>query len=725
MKKIHIIVPVYNPPEKFFRECLRSIREQEHKNFACILVDDGSQPETAAICDEVATQDPRFTVIHKQNEGANYARRDGVFSALADGAEYISFIDSDDTVESGYLSMMLGTLLETGADACFCGFNFVCDGKTTAPHWSPSPSESGTSEDRRGMVLSVLDIPHNRFGTRVNICGGLYRTSLFDGVDWDFSNVKIGEDTRISCQLMLNTRKAAYLQDRLYNYIQHHASAMHTEDALKTWDSIIESKYAVAGFIKQCVPEFDFAEHCAIREAQYYYGLLEKLLATGADGRLLRDETDECVRHIRHAMKTLGAILAFSRRQRVGLFVLNVAGLSAYRLLRKMTKRRTAAVGMIVTLVSYDNYGCIIQRYALQKFLDGKSFYFNSFFIGSCATKTPLRKTIANPMYSAKAFFRVCKRLLSGRRPLFDMGKIIPFGRMKWTRRFVKMRIRQKRFDVRNAGGYGTYIVGSDQVWREWGADLPRALCFFLDFVINPQAKRIAYAASFGKDTLESAGLSGREEEIRPLLGKFDAISVREESGVKIIKETWGLDATHVLDPTLLLTREDYSTLIDNPVCPIHDVKSVFYYFIDMSVDKMSLVEKIARKLGVEFDGIYPGKYCTLLPVEQWLKGFRDSDFIVTDSFHGTAFAIVNRKSFVVFANEMRGIARITSLLGALGLEERMVVEEKIECFNLSKLNAIDYDAVHAKLDKLREFSGNWLLTQLRKPKSSVYSIST
>ena len=342
--RVHIIVPVYNTPEKLFRDCLRSIREQEHINFTCIVVDDGSAPETAALCDEAVARDSRFTVVRKKNEGLAYARRDGTLAALADGAEYISFIDSDDSVDHRYMSMMFGKLLETNSDACFCGLNLVCDGKTTVSDWSPS--ESGTSEDQHGILMSVLDLPHKNFGTRFIVWAGIYRASLFDGVDWEFTNVKIrvGDDTRMSWQLMLKVQKVAYLQDGLYNYIQHQSNMTLSMGALERLEQITENKYAMIEFAKQRVPGFDehdFTEYSAFGEVRTFSGFLGHLLNSGVNGRIRRDEAVRCVRHIRRAMKTPGAsswVSRFPRNQRIGLFVLNRMGLHAYRLYRSLLK---------------------------------------------------------------------------------------------------------------------------------------------------------------------------------------------------------------------------------------------------------------------------------------------------------------------------------------------------------------------------------------------------
>jgi len=334
--RVHVIIPVYNPPEKFFRECLRSMAAQTHENFSCVLVDDGSAAGTAAICDEMAAADPRFRVVHKTNGGTAYARRDGVLAAIADGAEYIAFVDSDDSVEPGYLAVMLEKLLETETDACFCAFNIVSGDTVTTNGWAPS--EPGVSADRCGLLLSVFGFPHGNFGSRMVVWAGIYRASLFNGIDWDFNRIKIGEDTRLSWQLMLNSRNAAFVADRLYNYVQNNSGAMQSADYAKKQEFTYESWVAMIGHAKRAGIEKGFADCRAECEAHVFYNLLERMIGAGADGRFLRNETDECVRRIRGAMKSPGALSRFSRRKRMGLRILGFAGFKAYRFCRSLYK---------------------------------------------------------------------------------------------------------------------------------------------------------------------------------------------------------------------------------------------------------------------------------------------------------------------------------------------------------------------------------------------------
>jgi len=336
MNKVHIIVPVYNPPAKFFQDCLRSIGEQTHEDFKCVLVDDGSAPATAAICDEVATLDPRFTVIHKKNEGTAFARRDGVHAALADNAEYIVFVDNDDTVESGYLSVLLGMLRKTNTDACFCWLNVVRNGVASASEWSPP--ESGVSDDKRGILAQLYGRPHKNFGVRYTVWAGIYRSVLFDGINWEFNNGLIGEDTRLLAQLVLNAGTVSYVPDKLYNHVQHGGNTDDSVSKFRRLCLLDKTRHMIADLAKSRVPGFDLNEYAAFCEYWDFNRELFTILDSNAENSPRKDDANECVRHILHAMKILYGLSLLSRRQRVGMVVLKTAGMRAYHAWHKNEK---------------------------------------------------------------------------------------------------------------------------------------------------------------------------------------------------------------------------------------------------------------------------------------------------------------------------------------------------------------------------------------------------
>lgn len=225
-----------------------------------------------------------------------------------------------------------------------------------------------------------------------------------------------------------------------------------------------------------------------------------------------------------------------------------------------------------------------------------------------------------------------------------------------------------------------TYVVGSDQVWRPVFS--PCITNYYIDFDQRDHIVRIAYAASFGIDTWEYDRQT--QQVCAGYAKKFDAISVREDSGVTLCRNYLGVAAEHVLDPTMLLRREQYEKLATDR----HTLASkgnLLTYILDPSPEKSTIVGNVSRKLGLtpfsvmphrEADvlncAMYPEE-CTSPAVEQWLRGFMDARYVIVDSFHGCVFSILFNKPFIAIANCSRGETRFTSLLRTFGLEGRLI----------------------------------------------------
>lgn len=245
------------------------------------------------------------------------------------------------------------------------------------------------------------------------------------------------------------------------------------------------------------------------------------------------------------------------------------------------------------------------------------------------------------------------------------------------------------------------YIVGSDQVWRPRYS--PELADYFLDFVKdNKNIKRVAYAASFGVDTWEfNDAQTAMASRLLPL---FDLVTVRETSGINLIRDNLSGKATHVVDPTMLMNKEDYQNLIDCSTVPLKESDGeLFCYVLDKSQELISTIQACVKAMNLkpfhcnalrkvnsqeDLDNI---EECVFPPVEQWLKSFSDAKMIVTDSFHGTVFSIIFNKPFWVVANKDRGLTRFSSLLKMFELEDRIVSNPNNIDWNAS----IDWESVN------------------------------
>lgn len=294
--------------------------------------------------------------------------------------------------------------------------------------------------------------------------------------------------------------------------------------------------------------------------------------------------------------------------------------------------------------------------------------------------------------------------------------KITSLNFFKYNKKFLNLTNKiQSMEDLKKLNNeFDIFVVGSDQVWRGiWNIDTKTH--YFFDFV-NDDKKKIAYAASFGVDYWE--GTLELTEKIKPLIKKFDYISVREESGIDICKDTFGIDnAVCVLDPTLMISREDYQPILDDWQDKSHlNKKYIAHMLLDDTAELKNESQNIAKYLGAEINYI-KGKSFKILgrdiifynKVSQWLTYLKDAELVITDSFHCTVFSIIFHKKFVVVANKTRGIARLETLLGKVGLQDRFFtnIKDVMKSGILDK--NISYDEVENKLEVHRKYSMEFL----------------
>jgi|SRR5690625_67380 len=370
-----------------------------------------------------------------------------------------------------------------------------------------------------------------------------------------------------------------------------------------------------------------------------------------------------------------------------------------------MTKKKIA----ILTQTPRNNYGGIIQNYALQKVL--KDMGHQPETINRVKRK---RLTTSNRIIG---YIRntISKHILNRNIIAISDERKIVDNNIKFIEENIEI-----SSSIHNTSEISNYfskhpfdavIVGSDQTWRpKYSPDIYN---FYLDFLEdNQNIRKLAYASSFGTSDWEYT--EEQTQRVSELAKQFDAISVREASGVDLCREKLGVEAVHLLDPTLLLTAEDYNELINQPKAN----KGLFTYVLDESKDKQDFIKSIGEQLNLKqhinqakkFDPKVkrPLEELIIPPLEGWLQGFRDAEFVITDSFHGTVFSIINKKPFIALVNVERGASRFESILSKLGLEERMVYD--LHSFDKSVIKKpIDYEAVHQKLNPLKEESLSFL----------------
>lgn len=159
--------------------------------------------------------------------------------------------------------------------------------------------------------------------------------------------------------------------------------------------------------------------------------------------------------------------------------------------------------------------------------------------------------------------------------------------------------------------------------------------------------------------------------------------------------------------------KEEYSKIINDSKIKNHETKAIFCYILDENIKKKRITKEISKEMNI--DGVYPNRPGISPPVEMWLKGFRDSELVITDSFHGVVFSIINNTPFFVFDNKMRGSSRIMDFLASLGLLNRIINENKFEGLDRDNSKEIDWIVVNKKIDKLKKEGLRWLINNIKK----------
>lgn len=325
----------------------------------------------------------------------------------------------------------------------------------------------------------------------------------------------------------------------------------------------------------------------------------------------------------------------------------------------------------VLTLPLHSNYGGILQAYALQQYLKKREH--EVFLID----------------YRKKSFLRVIKSFI-----YFLVRKRSVFIAPNKLRRFERNITLLRSEKIENPD---LFIVGSDQVWRkEYIIKSP--MKYFLNF-LPPYIYKVSYAASFGCDKCKF------DKELSSFilneLSKFLGVSVREHAGLSILKKMGVRNGYVHIDPTMLLSCDDYNCLCSRIKCNKYALTS---YILDNTKVKEDIINCICRnykKVGCQGENFFGIKILKYDSIEEWLASFRDTMFVITDSFHGCVFSILYNKPFIAIANKERGLSRFETLLSKFKLEERLVFEDSqnvLEIIHSIYLKSIDWSFVNETL---------------------------
>lgn len=362
---------------------------------------------------------------------------------------------------------------------------------------------------------------------------------------------------------------------------------------------------------------------------------------------------------------------------------------------------------LLVTLYHNWNYGNVLQRYALSRVLEGYGFEVTHlcdvppaaglFAKLKANLKLPVKYILA--LLGAEKFrkqfrwkparetrlrrFKTFQDKFTAKKIFSSYSGVFSVNKSEW-----------EKFDYA--------VTGSDQVWHNWYNTSDELRYYYLEFI--SRAKRVCYAPSFGFSKFQ-------EEDIeihRKGLEGFDSLSCREQEMQPMIRELTGQEAELVLDPTLLLTPEQWQDVSSKPEYDVPERYVLCYFLGDPSPIYAQAIHDMAGGLPIinvfdinnaEHYSTHPGEFVYLIG---------HADFVVTDSFHGTAFSVNFGKNFLTFRRKGKNcedmFGRIESILTNTGLMNHIY-----EPGMTSRPEAVDSDSVRGKLNAMREKSLEYL----------------
>ncbi len=370
----------------------------------------------------------------------------------------------------------------------------------------------------------------------------------------------------------------------------------------------------------------------------------------------------------------------------------------------------------ILTYHFSDNYGALFQAYALRRWFLNQGC--EADFINYHPDHIEAGGSIQFDHFFSKKNIKVIYLKLTKLKSQWFGNKKMQDNFVNFRRDFLGISGPEYKTltELENAGlGYDLLVCGSDQIWNpseHFGIDP----VYFLDFATaSKTTRRISYAPSFGRNEIDPK----YKEGLAALIGKLDSVSVREQSGVAIIKDLINKEVPSVPDPTILLS--DYSDVMAE--YPLSPGKYVFCY----GLRSRAVIGDVAEAVAGHFDAKLYSPYNahrrwkeigeTVYPCpRQWLFLMHNAEFVVTNSFHGTALSILLNKPFVVVGlqeGKASFNARALNLLNLVGLSDRFLEKHDSSKLDSLLLNPINWDEVNARVAELRAVGSNYLSAEL------------
>ena len=384
----------------------------------------------------------------------------------------------------------------------------------------------------------------------------------------------------------------------------------------------------------------------------------------------------------------------------------------------------------LVTVTYVDNYGSHLQSFALQQIIRSLGYETEVIRTEGLSKDISKRRTkyILSRFYDLGEMFSYAKLITKKlakivdndyKKKLLERGKVFKdFANSNYI--FSPVAHTWKELSEMCKERYSTVVVGSDQNWRP--ANIAGGY-YTLEFVPD-DVNKIAYSTSFGISYIVPSQI----EKAKSFLGRLNHISVREDTGKEIIHNLLGRDALVVCDPTILLSKEQWTNFISEKsqvdLSKIVKEPYILCYFLSENQEQRQYALRLKEKTGLRIVSVLlgEGRYYkedkknydislySVGPLD-FVNLIRKAEYICTDSFHGCAFSLIFEKQFYAFYkskpnSKMSVNSRLDSMLGWAGVGDRIIIDTNNE---IDTSKNIDYSIVCDNIEKMRTMSMNYL----------------
>lgn len=717
MDKISVIIPIYNS-EKYIETCVKSLKKQTYDNLEILLIDDGSKETCVELCRKICEEDDRFKLFSQKNQGVSVARNSGLKHATG---KYVCFLDSDDAIHPLLIEEMIKHLEKTKAEMAVCGYAILDENGYIA-----ETENASVMDERPDWVFLDRKKTEEAFhSTKTNlyhaIGGKMIRRDVIDEIRFK-QDVSLGEDTLFIYDVVSAGISSIYTESNWYFYQKHENNASKNAKNLLNPEHLDCFRYVREKELERGNEKNAIMWHMFLFRSLGSKIIPLKKIEDKEERKKIKDSVKRFKLIVRQEKKnplykkiptltkcTTFCFLYFYNNFHKIYFVTSKIQRCLekvrVKIMKKFSKKRNK-IG-IITFHCSDNFGAMLQTYG------SKTWLRNHNYEASVVRYEPPFLTGRHwriPYKPDKSLRQILRVALYSYRKNREMGKDFKVQRKKMSG-FRKNHLNENcmpryfSWQLWNLP-FSTYIVGSDQIWNP---DITFGLrpVYFGAFKTRKKKKVISYGASFGGSSVEEK----YTEEFKTLLSNVDAISMREAETVSFIN-SMGREAIGVCDPVFLLDAFEWEKVTNRPdkrdyilVFATERNEEMYRCAKELAAEKNLEVVELKMRKYINNDGFT--EVYTAGPSE-FLGYILNAKYVITNSFHATAFSIILRRRFFAYFHSNRGL-RISNLLNLTGLMDRAYTGQAVSEIEKS----IEWTEVHKKICDFRSEAENFLKNNL------------